>query len=210
MLELPLQMDVESQQTKKTAAKYPSLLRHRFRCPVYGSDQCLTPDSEGVIRAHLDIWVRDENGKTALSIPRRRFKLYFDSDTSGLLGLGDDVATLDELAALLQKYPALRAHVYGILRSAPSVLGGALLARAIAAAPDEEGFLLLLKLERDGNIGPVTWQTVERLVNADSFFVYEQCLRRRSSTCHLHTQDPPCTYRRRWSCRFGCSLPLLD
>lgn len=61
---------------------------------VYGSDQCLTPDSEGIIRAHLDIWVRDENGKTVLSIPRKRFKLYFDSDGSGLLELGDDVATL--------------------------------------------------------------------------------------------------------------------
>ena len=61
---------------------------------VYGSDQCLTPDSEGLIRAHFDIWVRDENGKTVLSIPRRRFKLYFDSDGSGLLELGDDVATL--------------------------------------------------------------------------------------------------------------------
>ncbi|MDX6008410.1 hypothetical protein [Cupriavidus necator] len=70
----------------------------------------------------------------------------------------------DELAALLQEYPVLRAHVYEIMQSAPSVPGRALLTKAIAAAPDEEGFLLLLKLERNGAIGPVTWQTVERLV----------------------------------------------
>ncbi|MFS8974488.1 hypothetical protein PO002_08260 [Cupriavidus necator] len=70
----------------------------------------------------------------------------------------------DELAALLQKYPALRTKVYRALQSEPSVPGQALLARAIAAAPDEEGFLLLLKLEKEGAIGQVTWQTVERLV----------------------------------------------
>lgn len=76
----------------------------------------------------------------------------------------DGLHMSNELATLLQKYPALRAHVYEILQSAPTVPGRALLARAIAAAPDEGGFLLLLKLEKDGAIGPVTWQTVERLV----------------------------------------------
>nr|WP_315594123.1 hypothetical protein [uncultured Cupriavidus sp.] len=59
-----------------------------------GVTQYLTPDNHGYIHAHVDVWVRDENGQTVQVIPEKRFKLYADSDASGLLDLREELLTV--------------------------------------------------------------------------------------------------------------------
>lgn len=71
-----------------------------------------------------------------------------------------------ELAGLFESYPDLRTYAYHMLRSQPTPPGHAYLARAVAEAPDEEGFLTLLELGLGEPGGTITWQTVERLVTA--------------------------------------------
>jgi hypothetical protein len=75
-----------------------------------------------------------------------------------------DWALARELGGLIDEYPDLRAYVYDLLRDGLSASGLALLARAIAENPDEDGLVLLISLEKDPSHSLIGWQTVERVV----------------------------------------------
>ena len=62
------------------------------------------------------------------------------------------------------KHPDLRSHVYHVLRGGPTTTGLAILACAIAEAPDEDGLLLLVRFEQKSRQAFVTWHTIDRLV----------------------------------------------
>jgi hypothetical protein len=76
----------------------------------------------------------------------------------------EDWALARELGAVIDEYPELRAYVYDLLRDGHSASGLALLARAIAENPDEDGLLLLVGLEKDPRHSLIGWQTIERAV----------------------------------------------
>ena len=76
----------------------------------------------------------------------------------------EDWALAQELGGLIDEYPDLRAHVYDLLRDGLSTSGLAQLARAIAENPDEDGLLLLIRLEKDPSHSWIGWQTIERVV----------------------------------------------
>jgi hypothetical protein len=76
----------------------------------------------------------------------------------------EDWALARELGGLIDECPELRAHVYDLLRDGLSTGGLALLARAIAENPDEDGLLLLVGLETDPTHPLAGWQTIERVV----------------------------------------------
>lgn len=83
---------------------------------------------------------------------------------SGVLDQTSDARHLaPELAGLIATHPDLRSHVYNLLDS-PPVPGLPILARAVAEAPDEDGVLLLIKLEPTLKMTFVSWRTIERLV----------------------------------------------
>ncbi|MCA6116632.1 hypothetical protein J6524_17255 [Bradyrhizobium sp. WSM 1738] len=69
-----------------------------------------------------------------------------------------------ELGSLIEAHPDLRAHLYSLLKGGPTTPGLAMLARAVAEAPDEDGLLLLIKFEQEQKRTFVTWQTIDRLV----------------------------------------------
>jgi hypothetical protein len=76
----------------------------------------------------------------------------------------DDWHLVRELGRLITTHPDLRAHVYGLLKDGPTTHGLAMLARAVAESPDEEGLLLLVKVEKELQRAFVNRQTVERVV----------------------------------------------
>ncbi|WP_186194538.1 NACHT domain-containing protein [Burkholderia gladioli] len=77
---------------------------------------------------------------------------------------GNDWHLARELASLIEAHPGLRSHLYGLLEGGPTTPGLAVLARAVAEAPDEDGFLLLVRFEQEPTRTFATWQTIERLV----------------------------------------------
>lgn len=89
----------------------------------------------------------------------------FDLTAQGALdGKGNDRHLTRELGSLIEAHPDLRSHVYNLLRSDPTTPGLTMLAGAVAEAPDDEGLLLLIKLEQELKLTLVSWQTIERLV----------------------------------------------
>lgn len=83
-----------------------------------------------------------------------------------LNGGGVDVWQMgNELAGLLRRHSELRATAYQALQSRPQTPGHALLVRAVVDAPDEEGLMILLALEKDGGNPAVAVQMVGRLVS---------------------------------------------
>jgi hypothetical protein len=76
----------------------------------------------------------------------------------------DGWALARELGGLINEHPQLRAHVYDLLRNGQITGGFALLGRAVAENPDEDGLLLLVRLEKDPSHSLIDWQTIERVV----------------------------------------------
>jgi hypothetical protein len=68
------------------------------------------------------------------------------------------------LGGLMREHPELRAKVYQRLENGLSGAGLALLARAVAEAPDNDGLLLLVKLEMAHNSSLVSWRMIETVV----------------------------------------------
>ena len=77
---------------------------------------------------------------------------------------GNDWHLARELDRLIAAHPDLRSHVNNLLKGGPTTPGLAMLARAVAEAPDDDGLLLLIKFEQELKRTFVTWQTIERLV----------------------------------------------
>jgi hypothetical protein len=69
-----------------------------------------------------------------------------------------------KLGGLMAERPELRAQIYQLLRSGIRAPGLALLAQAIAEAPDADGLLLLVKLEMDHHRSLASWRTIESVV----------------------------------------------
>jgi hypothetical protein len=69
-----------------------------------------------------------------------------------------------EIGDLFAIHPDLRAQVYSQLTDGPYTRGLTMLARAVAENPDEDGLLLLVRLEKELKRHFVFWQTVERAV----------------------------------------------
>lgn len=69
-----------------------------------------------------------------------------------------------ELGSLVDAHPDLRVHLYGLLMDGPTTAGLATLADAVAENPDEEGLLLLVKLENDLKRSLVGWRTIESVI----------------------------------------------
>ncbi|WP_200873802.1 NACHT domain-containing protein [Bordetella bronchiseptica] len=87
-----------------------------------------------------------------------------DLTASGALNQTSDAWHLaQDLAGLLAAHLDLRSHVYNLL-DGPPVPGLVILAHVVAEAPDEDGLLLLIKLEQTLQTTFVSWQTIERLV----------------------------------------------
>jgi hypothetical protein len=68
-----------------------------------------------------------------------------------------------ELANLIASFPDGRAQVYKLLESDIIIPGRAILARALSESPDEDSFLLLVRLEQERNIDPVGDRAIERV-----------------------------------------------
>lgn len=69
-----------------------------------------------------------------------------------------------ELGNLIRTHSILRSHVYSLLRDSPINRGLKVIAQAVAEFPDEEGLLLLARLERELKCTFVSVRTLERLV----------------------------------------------
>lgn len=78
--------------------------------------------------------------------------------------VGNDWHLARELGSQIEAHPDLRSHLYGLLNAGPTTPGLALLTRAVAEAPDNDGLLLLVKFEQELNRPFASWQTIERLV----------------------------------------------
>ena len=78
--------------------------------------------------------------------------------------MGNDWQLVQGLSSLIEAYPDLRIHVDDLLKGDPATPGLAMLARAIAEAPDDDGLLLLVRFEQELKRPFVTWQTIERSV----------------------------------------------
>ena len=96
---------------------------------------------------------------------RRADQLSHDLAAQGVLQgrATGDWALARELGSLIDEYPDLRAHVYDLLRDGISASGLALLARAVAENPDQDGLLLLVGLKTDPTHPLADWQTIERV-----------------------------------------------
>ena len=77
---------------------------------------------------------------------------------------GNDWHLAREVGDLVKAYPDLRSRMYNLLKGGPTTPGLALLAAAIAEAPDDDGLLLLVTFEQELRRSFVTWRTIERLV----------------------------------------------
>lgn len=77
---------------------------------------------------------------------------------------GNDWHLARQLGSLIEVHPDLRSHVYNLLKDGPAKPGLAMLARAVAESPDNDGLLLFIKFEQELKRTLVTRQTIERLV----------------------------------------------
>lgn len=80
-------------------------------------------------------------------------------------GATDDWHLAQELGSLIATYPDLRAYVYcDLLKDGPTTRGLAMLVRAIAENPDEDGLLLLVRFEKELKLGFLGGRTIEQVV----------------------------------------------
>jgi hypothetical protein len=76
----------------------------------------------------------------------------------------DDWHMARQLGDLIREHPELRKHVYQLLRDGAATPGLALLAQAVAEAPDADGLLLLINIEIEHKCSFMSWQTIENIV----------------------------------------------
>jgi len=69
-----------------------------------------------------------------------------------------------QLSGLIGEHPELRTHVYQLLKDGATTPGLALLAQAVAEAPDADGLLLLIKIEIEYKRSFISWRTIENVV----------------------------------------------
>lgn len=79
----------------------------------------------------------------------------------------EDWDTTQALAHLIASSTDVRSQVYELLERRPVPAGHALLTRAVGESPDEDGVLLLLKLEQELSIGYVGERSVKQAVTED-------------------------------------------
>jgi hypothetical protein len=111
-------------------------------------------------------YLNDRWRTTALRFgTRSSARRIVDLTASGALDrTRDDWHLARELGSLIATHPDLRSHVYNLLKDGPTTLGLAILTRAVAEIPDEDGLLLLIRFEQELKGAFVTLRTIERLV----------------------------------------------
>lgn len=72
--------------------------------------------------------------------------------------------TACQIGSLISEYDELRTHVYQLLENGATTPGLALLAEAVAEAPDEIGLLLLIKIEMEHKRSFISRHTIEKVV----------------------------------------------
>jgi hypothetical protein len=72
-----------------------------------------------------------------------------------------------ELSALIGEHPAVRVYVYDLLKTPPSTGALSLLARSVAEEPDEDGLVLLVKLENELQISFAGSRAIQGVVTKD-------------------------------------------
>ena len=128
-------------------------------------------DAENVLQAFAEAYPMLYANRTWRDAVSRRdtesaARQFVDLAASGKLEgrNGDRWHTARQIGALLDKYPTLRQHVYGMLKDGAKTPGLALLAEAVAENPDADGLLLLLSLEAGQKRTRISWRTVEGAV----------------------------------------------
>ena len=107
-------------------------------------------------------WRETAIRRGTLSAARR----FVDLAVNGVFkGKGiDDWHMARQLGDLIREHPDLRTHVYQLLRDGATPPGLALLAQAVAEAPDADGLLLLINIEIEQTRSFASWQTIEYVV----------------------------------------------
>jgi hypothetical protein len=72
-----------------------------------------------------------------------------------------------QIGGLINEHPKLRAHVYQLLKECETMPGLALLARAVAEAPDGDGLLLLIKIEIAHKLSLCSYHLIQKVVTED-------------------------------------------
>ena len=116
----------------------------------------LAEDNPNLYGSHA--WRDTAIGRGTLSSARR----FVDLAANGAFeGEGTDHwITARQIAGLMSEHAELRTHVYQLLEKGPRTPGFALLAQAVAEAPDADGLLLLIK----HNPSFISRLTIERVV----------------------------------------------
>lgn len=128
------------------------------------------PDAEDTL-----FKLAEEDARFYTDYQWRRAALRLDTPTSaqrvvalvtqGMLSTaGSDWEFVQTLAHLIATSAAVRAQVYALLATGDLVPGLAILARVIAERPDEDGLLLLARLEQQQKIGFVGERTIESVI----------------------------------------------
>jgi hypothetical protein len=76
----------------------------------------------------------------------------------------DHCYLVQQLGGLIGEHPELRMHVYQLINDGATTPGLALLAQAVAEAPDADGLLLLIKIEMAHKRSFISWRTIENVV----------------------------------------------
>ena len=107
-------------------------------------------------------WRETALRRGTLSAARRFVDLAANSVFEGK-GI-DDWHMARQLGDLICEHPELGTHVYQLLRDGATTPGLALLAQAVAEAPDADGLLLLINIEIERGRSFESWQTIENVV----------------------------------------------
>lgn len=85
--------------------------------------------------------------------------------TGAFADKGGDLRHLaGEIAGLITSNSDLRGHIYQLLKDGVTTAGLELLAYAVAASPDVDGLVLLIKLEIQSKRSFLSWRTIDSLV----------------------------------------------
>jgi len=138
------------------------MIRGFRTAPGHDAENVLFQLAEADPKLYLNRGWRDAAiGRGTLSAARR----YVDLAANGAFeGSGTDGwYSARQLAGLMGEHLELRTHIYQLLRDGATTPGLALLAHAVAEAPDTEGLLLLIKIEIEHKRSFISWHAIEKV-----------------------------------------------
>ncbi len=100
-----------------------------------------------------------------LGTPSSARRLVNLAATGAFEGMGADRwHMVRQIGTLIKEYDNLRTHVYQLLEGGATTPGLALLAEAVAEAPDATGVLLLIRIEKEHKCSFISKRTIENVV----------------------------------------------